>query len=362
MLDRCVNLDWFEVYCLEPVLHHADADFFLRLGWNVEVRAYGTPQYREMFTLLRGKDPFLEIRRNPYSVKSAGGLFPDGACHLRLVNSVLYTEDPVADLIDFMLKYDYKYHSITRCDIAVDFNRFDNQMQPAKFVADFFEGKFAKINQCKIAAHGCDRWDGRLWNSVSWGSPTSPIRTKLYNKTLELREHTDKPYIRNAWMSAGLDLASDIWRVEFSIKSAIKGYVSLEDGFLLKHRLHMYCSRFKQLFAFHILARHYFRFKEYSLTRDGKPQRKDRCPDVNLFVYGKDTAYKPIKGACAPNPQRMDKMLARRLERFILEDRVPDKYRDSFEDVLAFYRDRNYLVYGSDQSAPAVMEWNTAVQ
>lgn len=71
---KCVNLDWLEVFCLEPA--DMPAQYFQNLGWQVNVREYGTPLYREMFTLLteHGK-PFLEIRRNPYSLKENGGIF-----------------------------------------------------------------------------------------------------------------------------------------------------------------------------------------------------------------------------------------------------------------------------------------------
>lgn len=65
---KCINLDWLEVYCIEPTA--MDANYFQNLGWQVNSRVYGTPLMREMFTLLgeNGK-PFLEIRRNPYSLK-----------------------------------------------------------------------------------------------------------------------------------------------------------------------------------------------------------------------------------------------------------------------------------------------------
>ena len=51
-------------------------------------------------------------------------------------------------------------------------------------------GELAKVNQCKLSAHGKDSFDDRIWNSLSWGAEKSMISTKLYNKTLEMKEVT----------------------------------------------------------------------------------------------------------------------------------------------------------------------------
>lgn len=85
---KCINLDWLEVFCIED--GYLDPNYFQNLGWNVCVREYGTPLYKQMFTLLNehGK-PFLEIRRDPYSLKENGGIFEKGSCHIRLANRTL---------------------------------------------------------------------------------------------------------------------------------------------------------------------------------------------------------------------------------------------------------------------------------
>ena len=44
---KCINLDWLSVYCLEPKGVVMNAAYFKALGWTVEEREYGTPQYRE---------------------------------------------------------------------------------------------------------------------------------------------------------------------------------------------------------------------------------------------------------------------------------------------------------------------------
>lgn len=303
-MTRCINLDWLEVFCFEIGEPH-DADYFRRAGFVVDVREYGTRIYNQMFTLL-GDDghPLLEVRRSPKSL-----LMPQQATHLRLVNRSCYFDNAADVMAQFIDRYDYTFQRISRVDICLDFVRFDDNTLPRVFMQRYMRGKFSKINQANIRAHGSDNWTGRVWNSVSWGSPSSMIGTKFYNKTLELYDpKTDsygKPYIRYAWFNAGLidnidrctlnNEQQEIWRVEFSIKSSVKRWSVIELDGKSKHyqslhnTLDCYDCKDKLLTMFAALQQHYFHFKRYVMG-----QRKDRCPDRRLFNFNiAQTLVKP---------------------------------------------------------------------
>ena len=309
---RCVNLDWLEVHVMEPPADPHDANYFRRAGLTVVERDYGTRVYREMFTVndTRG-NPFVEVRRNPYST-GYGGVHAVEECHLRLVNAACYFDDAAARLQQFMDAYHYTFNRISRVDICMDFERFDEGDDPAAFLARYLRQVYSKINQGNITAHGADRWNGQLWNSVSWGSPTSAIGTKFYNKTQELYDQATgtyrKPHIRYAWLKCGLIddfhkvlkkrddgwYTPQIWRVEFSIRSSVKRWFAIELNGKEKHyqsirnTLDMYDCREKLLTLFASLQQHYFHFKHYE-----KGQRKDRCRDKVLFKWsGVQTTYK----------------------------------------------------------------------
>lgn len=292
---RCVNIDWLEVFCLELGERH-DADYFRRAGFVVHEREYGTRVYHEMFTLEdREGHPYIEIRRNPKNP-----LVPQFATHLRFVNRACYYDDAALQMQRFIEAYQYQYCRISRIDICLDLVRFDDNTIPRVFMQRYMRGKFAKINQANIRSHGSDRWTGRVWNSVSWGSPSSQVSTKFYNKTLELFDEKlhayGKPYIRQAWFMAGLidDVdrctlngeQQEVWRIEFSIHSPVKKWLTIEkDGKShsyqsIENDLNRYDSREKILALFASLCRHYFRFKRYQIG-----ERKDRCPDRVLFKW-----------------------------------------------------------------------------
>lgn len=313
MHNRCVNIDWLEVFCNETS-NLLNADYFVSKGYKVVMRNYGTPQYREMFTIWDDGQPFIEVRRDPYSLREVGGIFRRGDCHLRLVNKACYSLSPIDDLRKFLIAHGYTYNALSRIDICLDFNFFDNGQRPDRVLEDYMCGKISKINQCNIAAHGKDSFGGRTWHSLSWGSPSSTIRTKLYCKSLEMREVHEKPYILDQWLAAGLDLDRDVWRIEFSIKSDLKHLVKLDTGELIKHDLSCYDDRHKCLFAFLSFASIYFHFKTLVYTKNGTPQRKDRCPDKILFRTSADErSYKPIRCTTKHDLTRTDRILINKL-------------------------------------------------
>lgn len=297
---RCVNIDWLEVHAREPIGKPRDLFYYTSKGWKVVKREYGTRVYRQMFTIYTPmEEPLLEVRREPAS-SGIMGIHDENECHIRLCNRTCYFDNAATFLKNFLVENGYTDIRISRIDICLDFSQFDKGDNPQAFVRRYFKHRYAKINQGRINSHGEDTWSGQEWNSLSWGSKTSAVTTKLYNKTLELYDAKlgkfGKPYIREAWFRCGLidDIQRvtkdgekvDVWRVEFSLKSAVKNWVPIElDGVSkkfqsLKNTLDVYDCREKILVMFASLAHHYFHFKKYV---EGK--RKDRCEDKVLFDF-----------------------------------------------------------------------------
>lgn len=317
---RCVNLDWLEVYVQEPP-QGLDPDYFRGQGFVVEERDYGTRVFAQMFTLLDSDGyGFMEIRRQPKT-----SIMSPLDVHLRLTNRACYNNNAADLMAEFIERHGYWFQRIVRADICLDFELFDSGDDPKKFILRYLSGKYSKINQANISGHGRDQWSGRDWNSLSWGSPTSDVSTKMYDKTLELFDECTKryrkPYIRQAWRECGLidnwDTCTKydplgnlytprIWRVEFSIRSGKKGWFLIyRDGKArnkqsIRNNLEVYSGRDKLLMLFASLAQHYFRFKHYDPN-----QRKDRCEDKVLFQWqAMEYTYKVERLASDAKPDR----------------------------------------------------------
>lgn len=317
--QRCVNLDWLEVHCLEPFNQPRDPAFFRAQGFVVHERPYGTRIYNQMFTI-DGDDgqPLLEVRRDPKS-KAPLGLHLPEETHIRLHNRTCYFDNAAELLQQFIDTYGYEFRRITRADICLDFERFDYGDDPQVFLTRYIKHRYAKINQSHRTTHGEDKWSGCIDNSVSWGSPTSDIGTKMYNKTMELYNRHDgsysKPYILWNWKKCGLidnpihctkgtgkeQYTPQIWRVEFSIRSSVRQWFKIElngdRGHYqsIRNTLSMYAGRPQLLTLFASLSNHYFHFKKFE---NGK--RKDRCEDKLLFNWqSQQTTYKVGKTTAA---------------------------------------------------------------
>lgn len=353
-MTRCINIDWLEVHVLEDNDRYPlNALQFIHDGWEVKEREYGTRVYHEMFTLCDTHgEPFIEIRRNPKSTTELAGVLDERSCHIRLTNRYCYMPNCVTLLREFLARYKYEFRRIFRIDLCCDFERFDLGDDPQKFITRYLSHKFAKINQCNRTTRGEDRWDGCEDNYISWGQPKSMVSTKLYNKTKELKEAHDKPYIRTAWMAAGLitnpitmvKLRADgtqytptIWRVEFSIHSGAAGWAILEDCTGAKnkkkpiaHTLAQYDTPEKLLQMYASLAHHYFHFKYFE-----KGVRKDRCKDKVLFHFdfSKDKLYK-LQHVSQSSPQPDDESRLRKLLEKYAEKHFEPAIRKATQVIL----------------------------
>lgn len=331
--QRCINIDWFEVYCLEPITNPRSMEYFRECGFGIIDRGYGTRIYDEMFTLVGTDDyPLIEIRRCP---KSAS-VMPINACHVRFVNRTCYYYNAGELMRDFLQKYGFEFVSISRIDICLDFEKFDKGDDPQKFVKRYIGHKYAKINQSQATAHFDDQWERREFNSLSWGSKNSHISTKLYNKTVELYDDKlgafKKPYIIQSWFECrliddpikvikilpdGKTYRPQIWRLEFSIQSNVKGWFAYRiDGDSkkirsIRHTLETYLNRDLLLPIFDLLQQHYFHFKKHVAGRV-----KYDCKDKILFDFSSEEKFYRVEHPSSP--KKPDALIIR-LQKYLQE-------------------------------------------
>lgn len=339
-----------------------DMQYFLHQSYICKPREYGTPLYQEVLFISFPSDPenvAIEVRRNPRRNQDGNAFIPINAAHIRLTNRYCYHPDAIGGFCKFLADNSYQFVALKRIDICMDFNRFDNGELPGEFLKAFIAGKYAKINLANIALHGVDGWDGRQFNSIKWGSNSSNITTKLYNKSLEMKQCRPKTYIQDKWKEAGLNTNQDIWRVEFSIKAGTKGFKHIKTQEFHKMQLEQFRTRDRCLFIFHMLAAHYFHFK-YNEFVDGKRKRKDRCRDKILFnITAKEMAYKPTTFTERADLTRTDKIALKRIDKIRDDEQNSEPVRTAAAIVgdYIYQRMLNYIGYGNINSA-----WKTAGQ
>lgn len=325
---RCINIDWLEVCCYASPLLPMLPDVIEGMGYSVVCRDYGTPIYNKMFTV----NGIWEVRSDPKSKKSKGGLFRDNMCHLRLTNIACYYPDPVKLMSDFIAEFHMQLRAVSRIDICNDFLLFDNRVTPENFVKRYLADEYAKINQINVKLHLRDKWSGKECNYLAWGSPKSMVSTKLYDKTLELSEQSKKSYILQMWKECGLPVdksSRHVWRVEFSIKTECKKWTPLfgSDGKIdmaIENTLQTYSKPDYVVSIWQSLMAHYFKFVRRERTKKGTLKRKYDCPTLGLFKFGEVQYFMPGKNEPVFHNSRNLQAAINKLEEYKKEETNPD--------------------------------------
>ena len=292
MNEKCINFDWLQVWTYEPMWLHS-ADDYRQAGWVVKERSFGTRIFNEVLTLIDKQGiPFVEICRNPKSKKSQGGIIVDNACSIRVVNQQCYTPNILGELRNFLEQNGFYYKherlcGIQRIDLAMDFTRFDVlEDTPQKFVNDYMAGMYSKVTQPRVRAVGIDGYSFKRYNSLSWGSTSSMVSTKMYCKTQEMAEVKEKPWIRQAWVDSGI-LASSldetpVWRIEFKLTSECNEWVQEDTGLIIHNTIESWSSEDNLMSFFHGLMNHYFDFRIVDTTKS-----KYKADPVDLWRWPK---------------------------------------------------------------------------
>lgn len=291
MKQKCINFDWVQVWTYEPTWL-SSADNYRDAGFVVKERSYGTRIFEEVITLIDTHGiPFVEICRNPKSKKSNGGILPDRACSIRLVNQQCYTPNALQELLSFLRDFGFEYKNgrlcgIQRLDIAMDFTHFDAlEDRPQQFVNDYMAGKYSKVTQPQVRAVGIDGYTWKRYNSLSWGSTSSMVSTKMYCKTQEMAEVREKPWIRQAWVDSGvLESSLDetpVWRIEFKLTSECHEWID-EDGVVIHNTLEAWSSEANLISFYRGLIAKYFDFRHVDPTKS-----KYKAEPVDLWRWPK---------------------------------------------------------------------------
>lgn len=239
-----LSIDWLAIHChYMPPAPSADEDrdddrplmdagawlpvetdgtMFGAYDWRYMVADYGTRQFRRLtFVSIPnaegGRDDFAEVQSEPHS-----GILNRNSVIIRFVNRALYAQDFWTLANRFLSDNNLVFKGISRIDICADFNDFKD-LAPLALIEGFAAKKYRHVGRGVGALyfnHGVASKEYSVrYTGLSFGTHGSDSRVYLYNKSFELLTQGDKPWIRDQWVAAGLDVRH-VWRLEISIKSA----------------------------------------------------------------------------------------------------------------------------------------------
>lgn len=207
---------------------------------------YGSKQFSAIVEIYYMRDLFGLVQLYPKLPS-----LPKSAMIFKIANPWLYRSE-------WMQKFEYICAvlrimpiSISRLDLAADFNTFWGGLHPVEFIRRFMSGEIKHKGRGVGHVDFVQRYardakekairDSLHFNALTMGKKTSDAHCYLYNKTIELDEVKNKPYIRDCWRAAGFDI-KDVWRLEVTMGAKALKFMDKKTGepykFGLKDILH----------------------------------------------------------------------------------------------------------------------------
>jgi hypothetical protein len=254
---------------------------------------------------------------------------------LKIINKYLYNKDLIVWVEMLMQELALGFINLTRIDIAMDFLSFDTMTCP-EFIGGCIGNsdappKYIKTLANKIKAMGesVTVKDGELvggFTSLKYGMETSDICYYLYNKTLELEQVKDKPWIKDHWKANGWDGKKDVWRLEFSLKSTTDGLQIVDpdtgETELFTFKSLSLMDHIEKIYSY--LFNRYFSFVHVEQTKRGKYKKQCRCKKVVLFNQLKMIGVR-IGLSAKKDSSRSDKVFLKKFKQLNEELRGVDR-------------------------------------
>lgn len=307
------NIDWLEVYCKRSTLDPPQNTAHLLC----HKEPYTTRVYRDVYRVVTDYGvPVATATCTPLSSKSQGGILLDSIMHIKVANFWLYT-DKWRNMLDAVLQmFNATVVNISRLDVCGDWQYAANGCPADKMLQNIAVGKYRKVYQPNWHLHARSE-DTLRYNSIGFGSKSSPVFTRFYNKSLELKQAKDKPYIRELWDAFGFSKGKDVYRVEFSLSGVGKMCVDDETGEIITYNIDDICTNRQVCNIFVHLAQRYFDIRVYDNARSS------RCTPIQVFPRA-PKPYIPVHNITYEESTRTDKTIINRLRRYLLSPKYDD--------------------------------------
>lgn len=305
-MNNCIVLDWLTVHVKVPRIDFEAIDSTV----YIVKEKMQTRHFKSIYTIYRDKDHTDEMAAfvcHPHS-----GILDEDSGLLKINNKYLYQQDFYEFVKSFLDHLELIFVSISRIDIALDFLRFKNNLNPENFIRRHLSGDLLKLGKSsgRIAYKVTSAKKNRM-ETLKFGSETSDVTYTLYNKVQELNDKKMKPWIMENWRANGWDGKKIVWRLEFSLKSNTKAVFEYDEhgeslGQILVFKELESLLKLDKIFQYHFN-------KYFVFVRNVKTKRKDRCPKIELFKDKMKFNFTAIQLSKKADADRSDKIFVKKL-------------------------------------------------
>ncbi|WP_143306851.1 hypothetical protein [Chitinophaga vietnamensis] len=302
-MNYCHVIDWLQLHVKCPVSIEAKDNF----KYHTEKLDLQTRHFKEVYEISVLMPSGIYERCATLACKPHASFLGGDMGLLKIENKFLYQPDLRRFVAELLEQYNFRFHAISRIDIAMDFISFKDGLSPEKFIRDFLGDIYLKKHKAKFSVSG-EHQSCNTFEYLRFGSKTSELNYYLYNKSRELEANKNKPWIREMWAAAGFDEKETVWRLEFSLKSSCKELLDYDGGEVVPFNglevitPEMSFTLFKTLFH-----------KHFSFVHNNQGNRKDRMEEVHLLELIRPNT-RVLRLSDKLESSRMDKVFIRRME------------------------------------------------
>lgn len=278
---------------------------------------------------------------------------------VKIHNRFLYSQNYIKLLYNICDTFKLSIKGLTRLDLCYDCNSFHGGLKPHKFIKEFVTAEFDSPRYIyKVGAKQFRVYGGKSVSSatkfsgIEFGSGKSSKRCYIYDKTRELAEVKDKPWIRQYWQENGLisDEKTHVYRAEISIKCDGMDLLNMSTGELFKLSPEYLQSQPSIEKLFHFYAARMFRFH-----RKGKHTRVRDYDRIELFENSPIITCKPKKVCVNADTGRTEKICVSTLSKLSCQySDLSQEYSSALSRCITFLSEVAGIKYAKEKLAKEI--------
>lgn len=362
MEKYCISVDWLQVCCYSNNLAYLlNNDYYNKvdsLPYWLELQPLETRNFARFIRVHTkvGNDwrYCADILAVPRST-----MLNSNIVLVKIHNRFLYSQNYIKLLYDICDAFKLSIKGLTRLDLCYDCNSFYNGLKPHKFIKEFVTAEFDSPRYIyKVGAKQFRVYGGKSVSSatkfsgIEFGSGKSSKRCYIYDKTRELAEVKDKPWIRQYWQENGLisDEKTHVYRAEISIKCDGMDLLNMSTGELFKLSPKYLQSQPSIEKLFHFYAAKMFRFH-----RKGKHTRVRDYDRIELFENSPIITCKPKKVCVNADTGRTEKICVSTLSKLSCQySDLAQEYSSALSCCITFLSEVAGIKYAKEKLAKEI--------
>lgn len=207
---KLLNIDWLQISCTGELISK-NPDVVVKRKLQDNGQPLKSKHYANLSEIYYRKELVATSESEPHSA-----IIPPRSVRIKLENRILYQKNAKFVVQNMLNDFGLTFNKISRIDIAMDFQKFDNDMKPETLIKKFLKNDLVKVGRGKFQVIGQMKTVSHRFEYFRIGSKATGKQIYLYNKSNEFREEKEKRYISQLWEMSGLS-GQDVWRLEISI-------------------------------------------------------------------------------------------------------------------------------------------------